>query len=73
VSADKSEPTEEQARAARFRSRAGDLRAMAVNGLDPSIKAALLQVANDYELMAQTMESTDLTNLAIAADRKHRD
>jgi hypothetical protein len=43
---------------------------MATNGLDPGIKQALLQVANDYEAMAQTMESMDRTNVAIAADRK---
>ena len=30
---------------------------MATNGLDPGIKHALLQVANDYEAMAQTMET----------------
>jgi hypothetical protein len=46
---------------------------MATNGLDPGIKHALLQVANDYEAMAQTMESIDRTNIAIEADRKtHR-
>jgi hypothetical protein len=43
---------------------------MATNGLDPAIKTALLQVANDYEAMAQTMESIDRTNMAIDADRK---
>jgi len=43
---------------------------MATNGLDPAIKQALLQVATDYEAMAQTMESIDSTNAAIEADRK---
>jgi hypothetical protein len=67
---DKSERTEELIRAARYRVSAVDLRAMAVNGLDPAIKDALLQVANDYEAMAQTMESIHRTNTHIEADRK---
>jgi hypothetical protein len=70
---DNCERSEELTRATRFRTRAVELRAMATNGLDPGIKHALLQVANDYEAMAQTMESIDRTNLAIEADRKtHR-
>ena len=68
---DNCEPrSEELTRAARYRTRALELRAMATNGLDPGIKQALLQVANDYEAMAQTMESMDRTNVAIEADRK---
>jgi hypothetical protein len=40
----------------------------------PDGKHALLQVANDYKAMAQTMESIERTNMAIEADRKlHRD
>ena len=70
---DNCEQSEDLARAARYRTRAVELRAMATNGLDPAIKAALLQVANDYEAMAQTMESISRTNTAIDADRKaHR-
>jgi hypothetical protein len=73
MSPDNCERSEERIRAARYRTRAVELRAMATNGLDPAIKHALLQVANDYEAMAQTMESTDRTNMAIEADLKaHR-
>ena len=67
---DNCEQSEELTRATRYRTRAVELRAMATNGLDPSIKTALLQVANDYEAMAQTMESIDRTTVAIEADRK---
>jgi hypothetical protein len=70
---DNCERSEELIRAARYRTRAAEFRAMASNGLDPTIKQALLQVASDYEAMAQTMESIDSTNTAIEADRKaHR-
>jgi len=67
---DNCERSEELTRAARYRTSAVELRAMATNGLDPAIKQALLQVATDYEAMAQTMESIDHTNIAIEADRK---
>jgi len=70
MSPDHSERDEDLHRAARYRIRAVELRAMATNGLDPAIKTALLQVANDYEAMAQTMESIHRTNAAIDADRK---
>ena len=64
------ERTEELTRVARYRARAVEMRAMATNGLDPAIKVVLLQMANDYEAMAQTMESIHRTNTAITADRK---
>jgi len=70
VTAEDTERTEELIRVARYRNRAEEMRAMATNGLDPAIKVALLQMANDYEAMAQTMESIHRTNTAITADRK---
>ena len=70
MTAEDAERGEELARAARYRVRAEEMRAMASNGLDPAIKVTLLQIANDYEAMAQAMESIHRTNTAIAATRK---
>ena len=70
MNAEDAERVEELARAAHYRVRAQEMRAMATNGLDPAIKDALMQIAKDYEAMAQTMESIHRTNAAIAADRK---
>ena len=62
---------DELARAARYRNRAEEFRALASNGVDPSVKAAFLQVATDYEAMARTMEIIHRTYAAMAADREN--
>ena len=56
---------EEVAKAGRYRERAEEVRTIARIRYDPTITAALLQVAADYERMARTMELIHRSILAL--------
>jgi hypothetical protein len=60
----------ELTRAETYRARAQEIRAMAMNGVDPETKTALLKIADDYDAMAVSRESVHSTNAAMEAGRR---
>ena len=54
--------SEESERAARYRERAEEMRAISADCKDPTMADQLAQVAKDYEHMARTLNIIDKTN-----------
>jgi hypothetical protein len=54
--------TEELETARRYRLQAEELRTIASESCTPKIRATLLQLAKDYQVMAITLEAIDQTN-----------
>ena len=55
--------------ARRYRSRAAELRVMATAADTRSIKPSLLQIADEYDRLAASLETIDMTNQKLRVDR----
>jgi hypothetical protein len=52
-------PSEELSRAARYRQKAADLRSIAADDSNQQTRAALVEVAQTYDRMAESLEMLD--------------